>query len=223
MLPDVAFTLDHVVVQRGGRRVLDDITDHLHRAATTAVIGPSGSGKSTFLRLLNRFEEPTGGEVRLDGAPLPTLDVHALRRRVGLVAQHTTMLEPTVGQEVRVARPSLSDAQVATLLRRVALPDLALDAATATLSGGEAQRVALARSLAVEPEVLLLDEPTSALDERAALAVDEVVRALVAEGLTVVLVSHDLERVAGLADDVLVLDSGRLVERGTPDDIGYLA
>ncbi len=220
---DVAFTLDDVVVERGGTRVLDGITDHLHRAATTAVIGPSGSGKSTFLRLLNRFEEPTSGVVRLDGEPLPNLDVHALRRRVGLVAQHPTMLEQTVAQEVRVARPTLSDAQVYTLLQRVALPDVSLDATTATLSGGEAQRVALARSLAVEPEVLLLDEPTSALDERAAHAVDEVIRSLVSEGLTVVLVSHDLERVADLADSVIVLEHGRLVERGEPGEIGYLS
>lgn len=223
MLPDVAFTLDGVVVERGSTRVLNGITDHLHRAATTAVIGPSGSGKSTFLRLLNRFEEPSRGVIRLDGEPLPALDVHALRRRVGLVAQHATMLEPTVGQEVRVARPGLTDSQVRALLERVALPDLGLAAATATLSGGEAQRLALARSLAVAPEVLLLDEPTSALDEAAAHAVDEVIRTLVADGLTVVLVSHDLERVAGLADSVLVLEAGRLVERGEPDDIRYLA
>ena len=222
MLPEVAFSLDNVVVERGGTRVLDGITDHIHRGATTAVIGPSGSGKSTLLRVLNRFEEPTSGGVRLDGQPLASLDVHSLRRRVGLVAQHATMLEPTVGQEVRVAQPNLSDGEVRDLLQRVALPDVRLDATTATLSGGEAQRVALARSLAVEPEVLLLDEPTSALDERAAEAVDQVIRDLVEEGLTVVLVSHDLERVTGLADSVLVLDKGRLIERGAPSDIRYL-
>lgn len=218
----MAFTLDNVVVERGGTRVLDGITDHIHRGATTAVIGPSGSGKSTLLRVLNRFEEPTSGLVRLDGQPLASLDVHSLRRRVGLVAQHATMLESSVGQEVRVAHPNLSDGQVRQLLQRVALPDVRLDATTATLSGGEAQRVALARSLAVEPEVLLLDEPTSALDERAAEAVDTVIRDLVEGGLTVVLVSHDLERVTGLADSVLVLDKGRLIERGAPSDIRYL-
>lgn len=223
MPTDVVFALDAVSVERDGTRVLEGVTDHIHRAATTAVIGPSGAGKSTFLRLLNRFEEPTTGVIRLDGQTLPSLDVHLLRRRVGLVAQHATMLEATVGQEVRVARPGLSDADVHELLRRVALPDMALDSATATLSGGEAQRLALARSLAVEPEVLLLDEPTSALDEHSAQAVDEVIHELVGEGLTVVLVSHDLERVADLADNVLVLDGGRLVERGAPGEIGYLA
>lgn len=218
-----AFSFEGVVLERDGHRILDGVSDHIHRASTTAVIGASGSGKSTFLRLLNRFEEPTRGSIRLDGHPLESYDVHALRRRVGLVAQNPTMLTPTIGQEVRVARPALTDPEVHRLLERVALPGMPLDRATSTLSGGEQQRVALARSLAVEPDVLLLDEPTSALDDRSAQAVDEVVRALVADGLTVVLVSHDLERVAELADTVLVLENGRLVERGRPGEVRYLS
>jgi UDP-glucose/iron transport system ATP-binding protein len=218
-----AFSFDGVVLERDGHRILDGVSDHIHKAATTAVIGASGSGKSTFLRLLNRFEEPTQGRIRLDGQPLGSFDVHALRRRVGLVAQHPTMLTPTIGQEVRVARPALTDAEVHQILERVALADMPHDRETSTLSGGEQQRVALARSLAVEPDVLLLDEPTSALDDRAAQAVDQVVRTLVAEGLTVVLVSHDLERVVDLADTVLVLDQGRLVERGDPREVRYLS
>ncbi len=223
MLQAEAFSFDGVVLERDGRRILDGVSDHIHKAATTAVIGASGSGKSTFLRLLNRFEEPTEGRIRLDGQPLESFDVHALRRRVGLVAQRPTMLTPTIGQEVRVARPALTDAEVHQLLERVALADMPPDRETSTLSGGEQQRVALARSLAVEPDVLLLDEPTSALDDRAAQAVDQVVRTLVADGLTVVLVSHDLERVVDLADTVLVLDQGRLVERGDPREVRYLS
>jgi putative ABC transport system ATP-binding protein len=218
-----AFSFADVVLERDGRRILDGVSDHIHTAQTTAVVGVSGSGKSTFLRLLNRFEEPTRGTILLDGRPLDSYDVHALRRRVGLVAQHPTMLTPSIGEEVRVARPALTDAEVERLLERVALGGLPLGRATATLSGGEQQRLALARSLAVEPDVLLLDEPTSALDEQAAQAVDAVVRSLVADGLTVVLVSHDLERVVDLAASVLVLDRGRLVERGGPRDVEYLA
>lgn len=218
-----AFTFEDVVLERDGRRILDGVTDHIHPGSTTAVVGASGSGKSTFLRLLNRFEEPTSGTIRLDGQPLESHDVHALRRRVGLVAQRPTILTSTIGAEVRVARPELSDEEVRGLLAKVALSEMALDRETATLSGGEQQRLALARCLAVGPEVLLLDEPTSALDAAAAQAVDEVIRSLVAEGLTVVLVSHDLDRVAHLADAVLVLDHGRLVERGDPDDIEYLS
>lgn len=218
-----AFSFAEVVLERDGRQILDGVSDHIHTAQTTAVIGASGSGKSTFLRLLNRFEEPTRGTILLDGRPLDSYDVHALRRRVGLVAQHPTMLTGSIGEEVRVASPALTDAEVERLLERVALGGLPLGRATATLSGGEQQRLALARSLAVEPDVLLLDEPTSALDEHAAQAVDAVVRSLVADGLTVVLVSHDLERVVDLADSVLVLDRGRLVERGGPRDVEYLA
>jgi len=218
-----AFSLDNVVLERDGRRILDGVSDHIHQGSTTAVLGPSGSGKSTFLRLLNRFEEPTSGVIHLDGRPLDSYDVHALRRRVGLVAQRPTMLTPTIGAEVRLARPELDDADVGHLLARVALPGMPMDRATSTLSGGEQQRLALARALAVEPEVLLLDEPTSALDERSAQAVDQVVRSLVAGGLTVVLVSHDLNRVVDLVDTVLVLDEGRLVERGEPRDVRYLS
>jgi putative ABC transport system ATP-binding protein len=218
-----AFTFNDVVLERGGRRILDGVSDHIHNAATTAVLGHSGSGKSTFLRLLNRFEEPTQGVVLLDGTPLADHDVHALRRRVGLVAQRPTMLTSSIGQEVRLAQPDLDDAAVEMLLERVALTGVRLDASTSTLSGGEQQRLALARALAVAPDVLLLDEPTSALDERAAQAVDAVIRALVADGLTVVLVSHDLDRVINVADHVLVLDQGRLVERGGPGDVRYLA
>ena len=218
-----AFALDGVVLERDGYRILDGVSDHIHRACTTAVVGASGSGKSTFLRMLNRFEEPTEGSIRLNGRPLASYDVHALRRRVGLVAQHPTMLTPTVAEEVRLARPDLEDAVVRLLLERVALPSIPLDGGTSTLSGGEQQRLALARALAVEPDVLLLDEPTSALDDRSAQAVDRVVRALVADGMTVVLVSHDLDRVIDLADKVLVLEQGRLVERGGPQDVRYLA
>jgi putative ABC transport system ATP-binding protein len=218
-----AFSFEGVVLERDGHRILDGVSDHIHVASTTAVIGASGSGKSTFLRLLNRFEEPTRGSICLDGHPLESYDVHALRRRVGLVAQKPTMLTPTIGQEVRVANPGLTDADVHQLLERVALADMTTDRPTSTLSGGEQQRLALARSLAVEPDVLLLDEPTSALDDRSAQAVDEVVRTLVADGLTVVLVSHDLERVVDLADTVLVLEHGRLVERGRPREVRYLS
>ena len=223
MVQPEAFTFDDVVLERDGHRILDGVSDHIHWGSATAVVGASGSGKSTFLRMLNRFEEPTRGRIVLDGQPLDAYDVHALRRRVGLVAQRPTMLTATIGAEVRVASPDLDDGAVRELLARVALPDVSLERATATLSGGEQQRVALARTLAVAPDVLLLDEPTSALDDRSAQAVDRVIRALVGDGMTVVLVSHDLDRVLDVADQVLVLDQGRLVERGGPQDVRYLS
>lgn len=217
-----AFAFDSVVLERDDRRILDGVSDHIHGGATTAIIGASGSGKSTFLRLLNRLEEPTSGSIAFDGQLLDSYDVHDLRRRVGLVAQRPTMLTPTVLEELRVAAPELSEEAAQALLGRVALEEHALDRDTASMSGGEQQRLALARALTVNPDVLLLDEPTSALDERAAKSVDRVISDLVDGGLTVVLVSHDLDRVADIAHHVLVMERGRLVERGNPNDVRYL-
>lgn len=217
------FTLDDVTLTIDGRTVLDGVSDHIHEGHATALVGPSGSGKTTLLRMLNRLAEPTAGRVLLHGTDVRDLDVHQLRRRVGLLGQHPVMLTGSAGEEVRVGRPELDDDAVRTLLDRVALADLALDRATTGLSGGEQQRLALARALAVEPEVLLLDEPTSALDPAAAAAVDEVVRSLVRGGLSVVLVTHDLDRAAALTHDALVLSAGRLVERGDPRSVRYLS
>lgn len=216
------FTLDEVTVERDGRRLLDGVTDHIHEGHATALVGPSGSGKTTLLRTLNRLAEPTTGRVLLRGTDVRELEVHQLRRRVGLVGQRPVMLSDTVADEVRVGRRDVGDATVRELLDRVALHELPLDRSTTGLSGGEQQRLALARALAVEPEVLLLDEPTSALDPAAATAVDEVVRSLVRDGLSVVIVTHDLDRAAELTHDALVLDRGRLVERGDPRSVRYL-
>jgi putative ABC transport system ATP-binding protein len=216
------FTLEDVVVDLGGARVVDGVSDHIHEGHATALVGPSGSGKTTVLRLLNRLVEPTSGRVLFRGQDVRELDVHDLRRRVGLLGQQPVMLTGTVGDEVRVGAPDLPDDVVAGLLARVALGHLRQDRPTAGLSGGEQQRLALGRALAVEPEVLLLDEPTSALDPTSARSVDRVVRALVRDGLSVVLVSHDIDRAASLTDDALVLDQGRLVERGDPKTVRYL-
>jgi putative ABC transport system ATP-binding protein len=218
-----AFTFVDVVLERDGRRLLDGVSDHIHAGATTALVGDSGSGKSTFLRLLNRFEEPTSGSIVFDERPLAEHDVHTLRRRVSLVAQRPTMLTTSVGDELCVGRSDLETARIDQLLEQVALAHIAHDRDPRSMSGGEQQRLALARALAVDPDVLLLDEPTSALDERASAAVDDVIRHLITSDLTVVLVSHDLDRVVGVADHVLVLERGRLVERGTPGDVSYLA
>jgi putative ABC transport system ATP-binding protein len=216
------FTLSEVTFVAGERRILDQVSDHIHEGHVTAIVGPSGSGKSTLLRMLNRLEEPTAGGIRFRGAPLPELDVRDLRRRVGMVAQHPAMLTSRIDDEVRVGNPDLTDAEVETLLARVALVHIERERRPADLSGGEQQRLALARALAVGPEVLLLDEPTSALDRKAAESVDEVIASLVGLGLSVVLVSHDLERAAALTHDALVLDNGRLVDRGDPARVTYL-
>ena len=214
--------IEDVVVQRGGVRVLDHVSLRFTAGRCTVVAGPSGAGKTTVLRLLNRLLEPTSGQVLLQGRPLPSYDVLELRRRVGLVQQSPVLLGETVLEDLRVAAP-VTPQDAAALLARAGLPDLPLDRRTSSLSGGEAQRLCLARALAVGPEVLLLDEPTSALDAVAAQAVEQVVRSLVAEGLTAVLVSHDLHQARRLADDAVILAGGRVVEAGPVDEVRYLA
>ena len=216
------FTLVDVTFEVGGRVILDGVSDHLHEGHVTGIVGPSGSGKSTLLRMLNRLEEPTSGVITFHGVPLPDLDVHDLRRRVGLVAQRPAMLTDRVDSEVRAGAPELDSVAVDRLLAQVALDHLDRDRRPDELSGGEQQRLALARALAVGPEVLLLDEPTSALDATAAAAVDDVIHGLTGSGLSVVLVSHDLHRAAALTHDALVLDNGRLIERGDPASVTYL-
>jgi putative ABC transport system ATP-binding protein len=216
-------SLDDVSVVREGVPVLSGITAQIEPGRCTALAGPSGAGKSTLLRLLDRLEEPTAGSVLLRGRPLPSYDVLEVRRRVGLVQQAPVLLGATVLEDLRTGRPALTEDEAVALLGRVGLADQALTRATASLSGGEAQRLCLARALAVGPEVLLLDEPTSALDAVAAMSVERVVRALVADGLTAVLVSHDLRQARRLADDVLVLRAGRLEEAGPAAESAYLA
>jgi putative ABC transport system ATP-binding protein len=216
-------SLEDVRVVRDGVTVLDGITAQIAPGRCTALAGPSGAGKTTLLRLLDRLEEPTSGAVLLHGRPLPSYDVLEVRRRVGLVQQAPVLLGSTVIEDLRIGRPSLSEDDAVDLLGRVGLRDQALSRATTSLSGGEAQRLCLGRALAVGPEVLLLDEPTSALDAVAAMSVERVVRALVADGLTAVLVSHDLRQAKRLADDVLVLRAGRVEEAGPAADSPYLA
>jgi putative ABC transport system ATP-binding protein len=215
--------LQDVTVVRAGTTVLDGVTASFAAGRCTAVAGPSGAGKSTLLRLLDRLLEPTSGQVLFHGRPLPSYDVREVRRRVGLVQQAPVVLGETVLADLRVGRPQLPEGEAATLLGRVGLGDMSLDRTTGDLSGGEAQRLCLARALAVGPEVLLLDEPTSALDAVSAQSVERVVRTLVADGLSAVLVSHDLRQAKRLADDVVVLDHGRVVETGPAESSRYFA
>ncbi|MGB9376960.1 MAG: phosphate ABC transporter ATP-binding protein [Mycobacteriales bacterium] len=223
MVPaEVAFELAGVGVVRGHATILDDVSARIPVGRCTALVGPSGAGKSTLLRLLNRFDDPTSGSISFLGRPLADYDVLELRRRVGLVFQRPTLLTERVSTELRVADADLTDAQAEELLTRTGLSADFLDRATSTLSGGEAQRLCLARALTVGPDVLLLDEPTSSLDAKSETAVEDTIARLAKGGLTVVLVSHDAGQAHRLADNALVLSHGRLVETGEVGAVGYL-
>ena len=217
------FRLENVLTQRGigadHVHPLNGVSVSVRPGAVTAVVGPSGGGKSTLLRLLNRMEEPVSGTVLFHGRPIDSYDVLALRRRVGLLLQTPTPFAGSVLENLRVGRPDLDEAGAVALLERSGLPADFLGREATALSGGEAQRVCLARALAVGPEVLLLDEPTSALDRFAAAAVERTVATLVAEGITVVLVSHDLGQARRLATDVVVVDGGVVVETGPAEQV----
>ncbi len=212
----VLFALEQVTVRRGGTLLLDQVTCQIPAGACTAVTGPSGAGKTTLLRLLNRLEEPDAGRVYLDGRALPDLDVLALRRRVALVAQAPVLLASRILDEQRAGRPDLDQDQAAGLLDQVSLPAAMLTRSTAGLSGGEAQRMCLARTLATRPQVLLLDEPTSALDPASAHAVEQAAKSFIAAGGSVILVSHDTGQTRRIASQVLALQNGHLTSLKEP-------
>ncbi len=197
--PSPPFHLDRVRVERDGRAVLNDVTLDLGDAPVTALVGPSGSGKSTLLRLLNRLIAPTSGRVLLHGRDLAELGSLALRRHVGLVMQRPVPFPGTVADNIRVAAPTATDAEVTTLLDRVGLSPQFAERVADELSGGEAQRMVIARALAVGPELLLADEPTSSLDGDATARVEALLRELADAGTHVIIATHDLGQVDRLS------------------------
>ena len=217
------FELTGVTVTRGTGEQhvhpLQNLDVTIRSGVCTVIVGPSGAGKSTLLRLLDRLEEPSSGEIRFHDTPLRTYDVLELRRRVGLLQQQPVLLSDNVRDDVSTARPGLTDEEIVVLLQRVGLDPSFLSRDTASLSGGEAQRVCLARTLSVGPEVLLADEPTSALDEFAAAAVERTLRALVDDGLTTVLVTHDLRQAHRMATDLIVVIAGSVAAYGPASEV----
>ncbi len=201
---DVSVVLDDVQALVG---VTLGIPDH----GVTAILGPSGSGKSTLLRLCNRLEVPTSGQVSYRGRALDDLDPRQLRRQVGMVFQRPVVFGGTVRDNLLVGDPDGDDASHRTALERAALDPSLTGRDASTLSGGEAQRLGLARTLATDPAVLLLDEPTSALDATPRLAFERTIRRLADAGIPVLWVTHDLDQVQRVADRVVVLDHGRVI------------
>jgi putative ABC transport system ATP-binding protein len=187
------------------------------------VVGPSGAGKSSFLRLLNRLDEPTGGTVLLNGQDYRDIPPRELRRRVGMVMQTAYLFPGTVSANVAFGPQQRSETlevdQIAALLERVGLAGYR-NRDVNNLSGGEAQRVSLARALANSPDALLLDEPTSALDEKSARAIEELVLGIIRErNMTCVIVTHDMLQAARIADRTMILKAGKLVTIGPTKDV----
>ena len=218
--------LDGVNKHFGALHVLQDIDLTIHQGEVVVLIGPSGSGKSTLCRTINRLETIDSGTITVDGRPLPAegRELARLRAEVGMVFQsfnlfaHKTVLENVVLAQVKVRRVRKAEARAAALglLERVGVGAQA-DKYPAQLSGGQQQRVAIARALAMKPKVMLFDEPTSALDPEMVSEVLEVMRQLAADGMTMVVVTHEMGFARSAANRVLFMADGRIVEQNTPD------
>lgn len=212
----------------GKLEVLKHITIDIAEGEVVCMIGPSGSGKSTFLRCLNRLEKITAGEVVVDGHPIsdPNVNINKVRENIGMVFQHFNLFPHlTVTENITLAPTELklmskeaAKKRAVELLEQVGLADKA-DAYPGQLSGGQKQRVAIARSLAMNPDIMLFDEPTSALDPEMVGEVLEVMKQLAADGMTMVVVTHEMGFAREVADRVVFMDDGYIVEEGTPDQI----
>ncbi len=211
----------------GKVEVLKGVNLHIKPKEVVALIGPSGSGKSTLLRCMNYLEEPTSGKVTVDGTALDgEANINKVREEVGMVFQrfnlfpHMTALENIMLAPLKVKKTSKEDAEkkARELLARVGLAEKA-DNYPSQLSGGQQQRVAIARALAMEPKVMLFDEPTSALDPEMVGEVLDVMRSLAKEGMTMAIVTHEMGFAREVADRVLFIDGGGILEQGTPEEI----
>ena len=211
----------------GDHLVLDGIDQHIYPGEKVVVIGPSGSGKSTFLRCLNLLEEPTGGTITFDGTVItdPRTNIDQVRRQMGMVFQHLNLFNNmTIRKNITLApvrtglmKQAEADDAATALLRRVGLEDKA-DAYPAQLSGGQKQRIAIVRALAMRPKVMLFDEPTSALDPEMVGEVLEVMKELAQEGMTMVVVTHEMGFAREVGSRVLFMDGGRILEQNTPQE-----
>ena len=212
----------------GDLKVLDEITEEIHQGEVVSIIGPSGSGKSTFLRCLNLLEKPSSGRVIFEGTDITdkkvNIDLH--RQKIGMVFQHfnvfphLTVLENiTITPRLEKKVPTAEiEAKALGLLKKVGLEEKANEYPR-KLSGGQKQRLAIVRALAMDPDVILFDEPTSALDPEMVKEVLEVIKDLAVNGMTIVIVTHEMGFAKQISDRVLFMDGGNICEQGTPQQI----
>ena len=212
----------------GDLQVLNDISEHIFPGEKIVVIGPSGSGKSTFLRCLNLLEEPTAGAISFNSVEItnPKTNIDLIRREMGMVFQHFNLFpNMTIKKNITLApvrtglmKQAEADQLALQLLRRVGLEDKA-DAYPAQLSGGQKQRIAIVRALAMNPKVMLFDEPTSALDPEMVGEVLEVMKELAEEGMTMIVVTHEMGFAKEVGSRIFFMDEGKIMEQGTPEEI----
>ncbi|MGL6010131.1 MAG: amino acid ABC transporter ATP-binding protein [Shewanella oncorhynchi] len=212
----------------GDNQVLKGISEHIHQGEVVSVIGPSGSGKSTFLRCINLLEQPSQGDIEIEGQLItaPNASVDKLRQKVGMVFQNFNLFpHKTVIQNITLApislklmTPNQAETKALDLLAQVGLSDKA-NAYPASLSGGQKQRVAIARALAMEPDLMLFDEPTSALDPEMVGDVLDVMKDLALKGMTMVIVTHEMGFARDVSDRVIFMDGGYVVESSPPDEL----
>lgn len=220
--------VSHLIKNYGSNEVLKDLDLTVGDNEVVVMIGPSGSGKSTFLRCLNRLEEPTSGEIIVDGYNLsdPKSDLNQIREKIGMVFQHFNLFKNlTVAENITLApvelgkmTPAEAKETAKKLLETVGLSEK-FDAKPQSLSGGQKQRVAIARALAMKPDILLFDEPTSALDPEMVGDVLAVMKRLAKEGMTMVVVTREMGFAKEVADRVIFMADGHIVEQGTPQEI----
>lgn len=210
------FRFDEVSLRKGDRAVLAQVSLTISGEGITAIVGASGAGKSTLLRCCNRLEAPTSGTISFRGQDLATLDLRAHRRCAAMVFQAPVTFPGTVLDNLRAVAPKLGRSEAEDALRRVALAPGLIDQTADSLSGGEAQRLVIARALTTGPQVLLADEATSALDATATSRLESLARQLVDDQMPVVWVTHDLAQVQRIADHLVVMRGGRVVWTGAP-------
>ena len=217
--------VNHLTKAFGKNLVLDDISEHIEQGEKVVIIGPSGSGKSTFLRCMNLLETPTSGTISFEGTVIndPKTDINAVRRQMGMVFQHFNLFpNMTIRRNITLAPVKTklmsqeeADAEAEKLLDRVGLKDRA-DSYPAQLSGGQKQRIAIVRALAMKPKVMLFDEPTSALDPEMVGEVLDVMKELAEEGMTMVVVTHEMGFAREVGSRVLFMDGGHILEQNEP-------
>ena len=209
----------------GNNKVLNGINFELHEGERVVVLGPSGSGKSTFLRCLNRLEEPSSGEIYLDGTLVTDKNIRKIRRDMGMVFQHFNLINNLTVMEnltlaplkLKVMDKNAANKRAHELLKHIGLSNKA-DVYQASLSGGQKQRIAIIRAMMLSPEVLLFDEPTSALDPESIGDVLELIRELANRGMTIMIVTHEMSFAREIATRIVFVDKGKIIEEGTPDE-----